>query len=280
MKVFSISAVAVLLAQSASAFAPLSNQASFGVAARGNVLKMAEDPVPFFAQSSEEPAPVEAAEKKDLDSLTLDEEVELYVEEEIQLTDKIAKLRNRNGAQYAPWINDDIQDERIRVIAKEKAEARRKRAEQEKEMSGNLFTDSQAQELSGTGLNYNVIDGQVELEWATKAETNTKGFVVKRRAAKTNDFTVLASYTEWGPLASQGVDGGIYRYLDESVTPGGWVYRISECDDTGSEADLCQCLVEVQTEQEQKAALIAGVGFGVFAIGAVVAGLVLDPYAG
>lgn len=280
MKVFSISAVAVLLAQSASAFAPLSNQASFGVAARGNVLKMAEDPVPFFAQSSEEPAPVEAAEKKDLDSLTLDEEVELYVEEEIQLTDKIAKLRNRNGAQYAPWINDDIQDERIRVIAKEKAEARRKRAEQEKEMSGNLFTDSQAQELSGTGLNYNVIDGQVELEWATKSETNTKGFVVKRRAAKTNDFTVLASYTEWGPLASQGVDGGIYRYLDESVTPGGWVYRISECDDTGSEADLCQCLVEVQTEQEQKAALIAGVGFGVFAIGAVVAGLVLDPYAG
>merc|ERR1712127_349511 len=192
-----------------------------------------------------------ATEEKDLDSMTLDEEVELYVEEE-----------------------------RIRVIAREKAEARRKRAEQEKEMSGNLFTDSQAQELSGTGLNYNVIDGQVELEWATKSETNTKGFVVKRRAAKTNDFTVLASYTEWGPLASQGVDGGIYRYLDESVTPGGWVYRISECDDTGSEADLCQCLVEVQTEQEQKAALIAGVGFGVFAIGAVVAGLVLDPYAG
>ena len=55
----------------------------------------------------------------------------------------------------------------------------------------------------------------------------------------------------------------MYRYLDTTSTPGGWVYRISECDNNGNEADLCQCLIEVQTEEEQKAALFAGVGIAI-----------------
>jgi hypothetical protein len=65
-----------------------------------------------------------------------------------------------------------------------------------------------------------------------------------------------------------------------TVTPGGWVYRITEEDNSGNSADICQCLVEVQTEEEQKAALIAGVGFAVFAVVAVVAGIAADPYGG
>lgn len=66
----------------------------------------------------------------------------------------------------------------------------------------------------------------------------------------------------------------------ETATPGGWVYRITEEDNSGNSADICQCLVEVQTEDEQKAALIAGVGFAVFAVVAVVAGIALDPMQG
>ena len=57
------------------------------------------------------------------------------------------------------------------------------------------------------------------------------------------------------------------------------MYRITECDNSGAQSYLCQCLVEVQTEQEQKTALIAGVGIVVIGVAAVVAGLVLDPYA-
>jgi len=235
--------------------------------------------VPFFAQDSEEPAAPVAED--DFDNMTLEEEVETLVKEEVAKTAKISNLRNEKGVDYAPWMNISADDEKkIRQLMKEKAEARRKRQEQEKDVSGNLFFDSQAQELSGTGLNYKFIDGAVELEWATKSETNTKGFLVKRRAAKTNDYTVIASYKDWGPLASKGGEGGVYRYLDDEVTPGGWVYRITECDNNGNEADLCQCLIELQTEDEQRAGLIAGIGFGVFAVGAVVAGLVLDPYAG
>lgn len=118
----------------------------------------------------------------------------------------------------APWMGiTEYEEAEIRSIMREKTAARRARQEQQKDVTGNLYLDSQAQELSGTGLSYKIIDGQVELEWATKSETDTKGFIVKRRAAKTNDYSVIASYKDWGPLASKGVDGGIYRYLDVSM---------------------------------------------------------------
>ena len=233
---------------------------------------MAEDNLPFFAKADKEKS---SAKEK-----SLEEEVAELTQQEIAKTIKVSNLRNANGVDYAPWMNISAEDEaKIQQIMKEKAAARRKRQEQEKSVSGNLYFDSQAQELSGTGLTAKVIDGEVELEWATKSETNTKGFIVKKRPAKTDVFQTVASYENWGPLASKGTDGGIYRYLDTSATPGGWVYRITECDKNGKQADLCQCLVEVQTEEEQRAGLIAAVGIVTLGVMAVVAGLVLDPYA-
>lgn len=235
-------------------------------------MKMAEDNLPFFAKADQG--------QKLEEEKSLDEEVEELTQQEIAKTIKVSNLRNANGVDYAPWMNISAQDEaKIQQIMKEKAAARRKRQEQEKSVSGNLYFDSQAQELSGTGLTAKVVDGEVELEWATRSETNTKGFIVKKRPAKTDDFSVVASYENWGPLCSKGKDGGIYRYLDTTATPGGWVYRITECDNAGKEADLCQCLVEVQTEEEQRAAVIAAVGIIALGVIAVVAGLVLDPYA-
>jgi hypothetical protein len=233
-------------------------------------MKMADDKLPFFA----------SAPKKVAAETTFEEEVEELTKEEVEKTKRASNLRNANGVDYAPWMNVSAADEKqIQQVMKEKAAARRKRTAEEKSVSGNLYLDSQAQELSGTGLIAKAIDGDVELEWATKTESNTKGFIVKKRPAKTDQFTTVASFESWGPLASKGADGGVYRYLDTTSTPGGWVYRISECDMGGKESDLCQCLIEVQTEDEQKAALIAGVGIVVVGIAAVVAGLLLDPYA-
>lgn len=267
-------ACALFLAASCDAFTTPGRQASFAVSSNGkglHRLNMADDKVPFFAS-----APKEVTEE-----LTLEEEVEELTKEEMKKNAYVSNLRNAKGVDYAPWMNISEEDEgKIRQVMKEKAEARRKREIQEKSVSGNLYLDSQAQELSGTGLNWKAIDGQVELEWATKTETNTKGFIIKRRPAKTEEFDTIASFENWGPLMSKGADGGVYRYLDTTSTPGGWVYRISESDNSGNESDLCQCLVEVQTEDEQKAALIAGIGIVVLGIGAVAAGLLLDPYAG
>lgn len=304
MKVLYSAAAALLAgASSSSAFAPMA-----GVSISSRTVEQQPEKactsssstclamnLPFFAQAQEEETKsdkdqIESAaaaaatipSEQELDSMTMDEEIELLVQKELSKTRSMSKLRTTGGVEYAPWMGITESDEKmIRSMMREKTEARRKRQEQERNVSGNLYRDSQAQELSGTGLSYKIIDGsEVELTWATKTETNTKGFIVKRRAAKTNDYSVIASYNEYGPLMSKGKDGGVYRYLDSSVTPGGWVYRISEEDNMGNEADVCQCLVEVETADEQKAAVIAGVGFGVVALVAFVAGIAMDPMNG
>merc|ERR1712151_1072877 len=94
---------------------------------------------------------------------------------------------------------------------------------------------------------------------------------------KTEDFVTLASYTDYGPLASKGIEGGVYRYLDETVTPGTWVYRVTECESNGSQNDLSQCLVEVQSADEQRGAVIAAVGIVVLGVIAFIAASILDP---
>mmetsp|Transcript_32908 Transcript_32908/g.50341 ORF Transcript_32908/g.50341 Transcript_32908/m.50341 type:complete len:269 (-) Transcript_32908:1349-2155(-) len=219
----------------------------------------------------------------ELDSMSLDEEVDLLVQNEVSKTKRASNLRNEKGVEFAPWMKISASDEEnIRQLMKEKAEARRKRQEEEASVSGNLYKDSQAQELSGGGLNYKIVDGgdAVELEWGTNSEKDTKGFIVKRRPAKTDEFVNLASYETFTPLMSKGTEGGIYRYFDDTIAPGGWVYRITEVDSNGTPSDMCQCLVEVQTPEEQRAAVFAAVGFVVFAAVAVGAGILFDPMNG
>lgn len=279
MRVATNYALALLIgASSCSAFIAPSvcqSKATFGLSQK---CKTSLNNKPFFASEpeSKESAPP-APEGVDAE----DEEFERLVEAEIAKTRKMSNLRNEKGVDYAPWMAISEEDEaEIRKIMKAKTVARRLREEQQRNVSGNLYLDSQAQELSGTGLKAKIIDEDVELEWATKTESDTKGFIVKRRAAKTEEFQTIASFENWGPLQSQGKEGGIYRYLDTEVPPGGWVYRVAECDNSGTESDLCQCLVEVQTKEEQQAAVIAAVSIGVLAVLAVVAGLVLDPLNG
>ena len=313
MKVLSTTTVAIIAgASSAGAFAPGAARTRASACSSSSRLQMNQ--VPFFASETEEkeeaaaeveevaasPAPAESvstvdtvaealadaarveAENAKLDALTAEEEIELMVAQEMSKTKKASKLKNAAaGVEYAPWMRiSEADEEKIRVVMKERTEARRKRQEQARDVTGNLFRDSQAQELSGTGLTYKLFNGDVELSWATKSERNTKGFIVKRRRAKTEEFETLVSYEDFGPLASKGDEGGIYKYLDTTAGPGGWVYRITEEDTFGGSADICQALVEVETEEEQKAAVFAAVGFGLFAVLAVVGGIMVDPMGG
>lgn len=272
-----------LLAQGATAFAPVKNHLPVvGQQQRDVALFNA----PFFASESEEKTPAveepKAAEESNPDNMTLEEEIEELTATEVRKMKRASNLRNANGVEYAPWMNitPEAEDE-IKTVMKQKAEARRKRKDQEAGVSGALLMDSQAQELSGGGLNIKVVsDNEVELTWATSSETSTKGFAIKRRQARTEDFETIVSYENWGPLASKGVDGGKYSYLDDTVFPGGWVYRITECEINGSENDICQALVDVQTAAEQRGAVFAAVGIVVLGIAAVAAGLILDPAGG
>ena len=213
--------------------------------------------------------------------MTEEEEIEELTRLELEKTSKVSKFRNANGVEYAPWSKVTEEDEaRIRQIVKEKTALRRRQQEQNAEVRGNLAVDSQAQELSGGGLNFKIIGDEVELEWATTSEKDTAGFRVQRRPAKTNDWETIASYETWGPIASQGPNGGVYRYLDTTSSVGGWVYRITEVDMNGSDNDLCQCLVEVQTEEEQRAAVFAAVGIAAVGLITVIGASILDPING
>jgi hypothetical protein len=241
--------------------------------------------VPFFAQDGvDAPEPTEAPEAAvaaAVEEQSFEVEDEEEANEEVRKLKKASKMKTASGVEYAPWMNISAEDEdEIRRVMKSKANARRKRQMEEASASGALIMDSQAQELSGGGLQTKIIDGAVELEWTTSSEASTKGFQVKRRAARTEEFEVIASYEDWGPLASKGPEGGSYRYLDSNITPGGWVYRITECEASGSTNDICQALVDVQTQEEQRGAVIAAVGISVFAIAAVAAGIFLDPVGG
>lgn len=217
-----------------------------------------------------------------MNNLTLEEETEELFKVEVRKMKRASNLRNANGVEYAPWMNITPEAEaEIKTVMKQKAEARRKRKDQEAGVSGSLLMDSQAQELSGGGLQCKVVsDNEVELSWATSSETSTKGFAIKRRQARTEDFETIASYESWGPLASKGVNGGQYTFLDDGVFPGGWVYRVTECETNGAENDICQALVDVQTVEEQRGAVIAAVAIVVLGIAAVAAGLILDPAGG
>lgn len=235
---------------------------------------MADDKIPFFATPEKEEDTTASVEP------IVDEAI-ADGDNEVQKMENMSKFRTKNGVDYAPWMKvGDEEVKQIRQISKEKAAVRAKQKEKELNLSGTLYFDSQAQELGGTGLNSKIIDGDVELEWVTKKETNTRGFVLKRRAAKTEDFVVIADYNTWGPLASKGPEGGVYRFTDTTTSPGGYIYRVTEVDNGGAESDLSQCLVEIQTDEEQRNALIAAVGIVVIGISSVVAGLILDPYAG
>ena len=140
-----------------------------------------------------------------------------------------------------------------------------------------MFVDSQAQELSGAGLRFKVInDDDVELEWSVGGESNTQGYVVKRRPQRSEDWDVIASYETYGALASQG--DGIYRFMDETAEVGNdYVYRITEVGTDGSTNDMCQALVEIETSGEKIQGLIAGVGIVLIAIGGIFLGVTLDP---
>jgi hypothetical protein len=243
-------------------------------------LFMAEDKSPFFAsQTAGDSQP--AAPKKDQ---SLEEEVEELTKAEIAKMQRASNLRNANGVDYAPWMNISEEDEaKIKQVMKERTSARRQRQEQERTVSGNLLVDSQAQELSGGGLGTKVIGTDVEISWTTGKEGNTKGFIIKRRPAKTDDseFAVLVSYEDWGPLASKGPEGaGSYSYLDTTTSLGGYVYRITEQETNGKQSDICQALVEVQSQEEQRGAVAAAVGIVVLGAAAFAAGIYLDPVGG
>jgi len=72
----------------------------------------------------------------------------------------------------------------------------------------------------------------VTLTWATASETNSFGFEVERRQGSTGDFVTLAG--SFVPGAGTSIVPHTYSFVDPSVAPGLWYYRLRQIDLDGN----------------------------------------------
>jgi hypothetical protein len=185
-------------------------------------------------------------------------------------------MKSESGVEFAPWMKVDA--EAIARAKKEREERRRRAAENAGKLD-TMLIDPQAAELgAGGGLNSKTLsEEEVELRWSTQDEGGNQGFIVQRRPGGQANFVDIASYEDFSPLRTKGPNGGDYVYLDDTVAPGTWVYRIVDCDSKGQMSAICQKLVEVESGAEQTQTLVVGGVIAGLALVLVAAGILSDP---
>eukprot|EP00752_Nemacystus_decipiens_P003969 g3635.t1 len=191
-----------------------------------------------------------------------------------------AWMFNEDGVAYAPWMVDAFDPENLAKVAASIEARKEKEANAVPEALGALARDPQQMELSGVGLSAKrVSDEMVELTWKTGNEAGNVGFIVSRRAAKTDTWEEIASYKDFPPLNSKGEGGGVYTYADENVELGTWVYRISDISKSGVKSDLCQTLIELQSGADELQTKLGVAFLAVALLAAGAAGTFIDPFA-
>eukprot|EP00599_Poterioochromonas_sp_BG-1_P011354 CAMPEP_0173156482 /NCGR_PEP_ID=MMETSP1105-20130129/14849_1 /TAXON_ID=2985 /ORGANISM="Ochromonas sp., Strain BG-1" /LENGTH=206 /DNA_ID=CAMNT_0014073351 /DNA_START=313 /DNA_END=929 /DNA_ORIENTATION=+ len=186
-------------------------------------------------------------------------EEEMY----IRLKSKARKMMfNSKGVPFAPWLMRQIDEDAIvkDLVRKEKGLKREK-------TNANLLDRGEIE--ASEGMSWRMKGNQVELGWTTSNESGNKGFIVEKRPSYGGDFREVASFYEVNQLQTQGPAGGRYRYIDPSTAKGSWIYRVKDCDVSGSQNTLCQCFVEVQTEEESKFQGALTIGFVLAAVAGI-----------
>ena len=131
---------------------------------------------------------------------------------------------------------------------------------------------------AGGGLKSKTLsEEEVELRWDTTDEAGNAGFIVQRRRGGGADFSDLESFESFAPLRSKGPNGGSYVYLDDTAGVGTWVYRILDCDASGTRSAVCQKLVEIESKDEQQFTVVVGAAIATLALVFVAAGTLIDP---
>ncbi|KAK4525116.1 hypothetical protein GAYE_SCF08G3021 [Galdieria yellowstonensis] len=178
----------------------------------------------------------------------------------------VKSLYRADGTPYAPWLIGKVAEDPRPLAPKKKPSA-----------SGRLAADPQLQEIAGIGLKARILGDEVELVWSTDNEENNVGFIVQRRKGGTEEFQVIGDYKSDPRLKSKGSSGGNYSFIDSSVSPGTWVYRISDVNTKGETSDLSQTLVEIASSEDKTRQKLAVIILSALIITLFVVGLLLDP---
>jgi len=182
-----------------------------------------------------------------------------------------ASLYGPDGKPYAPWMIGKVSEGPSKLKGDGKSEEQRKF-----EYAG------RGQELSGTGMSCKLLGDEVRLAWNVGEETNSKGYVVVRRPGGSDEeaFKTVADYLTPGAMLGAGAINGEYSYVDGSVSPGVWVYRVMEEDLDGKRMFLSQSIIEVPSSADKTKTLVAGgILVTLLAIGAFL-GTLADPQNG
>jgi hypothetical protein len=167
-------------------------------------------------------------------------------------------LYGPDGVAYAPWMIGKISEgpSKKRVSTKTEAELK-------------FEYDGRGQELAGAGgggLNSALAGDEVKLSFNVGVESNTRGYVITRRPGGSDDATykVVADYLTPGANLNSGALNGEYSYMDGSVEPGTWVYRVAEEDVEGKKTILSQTIIEVPSNSDKTKTLVASAVLGGF----------------
>eukprot|EP01039_Chlorochromonas_danica_P001271 gene1271-1387_t len=181
-----------------------------------------------------------------------------------------SRMYNEKGVPFAPWMVKQIdEDTMVRLLYEDEKGLRKSKKPR--------TTLDRGEIESSEGLRYRMAGNQVELGWATNGEADNRGFVVEKRPSYGGDWMEVASFNEVSQLQTKGPQGGRYRYTDPSTSGGSWIYRIKDVDSSGNINVLCQSFVEVQTAQESKSQLVAGIALVAVLGGLLAVGASLDP---
>lgn len=209
------------------------------------------------------------------------EEEEALEEEAIQreVMAKLKGLMNEEGVPYAPWLMRQVDVQTTENMIRNRRKRERENLEA-KSGAGTILTDAQGQEFAKS-LRYRIVDeSSVELGWLTAEESaDNVGFVIQKRSEFEEEFTDLASYENYPPLNSKGVEGGFYTFIDEDVPPGIYSYRVVDVNQKGERGALCQAGVDVLSAGDKLKTKIAVGGAIAVALAAVAATTVLGPSA-
>lgn len=180
-------------------------------------------------------------------------------------------LYGPDGRAYAPWM----------VGMAEKVSVKRQDTKSKEQREAEWV--GRGAELSGVGgLESKLLGDEVRLEFSVVDEAESKGYIISRRPGGSGDeaFQVIADYQTPGANLNAGMINGEYSYVDGSVTPGSWVYRVQEENLEGSKTYLSQTIIEVPSNSDKVKTLVSAAVLGGILTALTVLGVSLDPQNG
>ncbi|CEM37442.1 unnamed protein product [Vitrella brassicaformis CCMP3155] len=168
-----------------------------------------------------------------------------------------AQMIAPDGKPYAPWM---MQQMEAAGLTQEEAIVAFIKRNKIKEMNAQTKKIRSAAEINENIKLTQIADDEVLIEWSTEEEKDVVGFKIFRRPIAGDDFTLVNSYETFDALKSKGAMGGVYRIIEDELTSGEWVYKVTAITSQGRSDDVALGNVQVLTADERNKQRLLTIG--------------------